>query len=382
MAARLQSAQRQNFLSTEQVGLVLQLEHQRVGGYEANQNKSVSFWDSYWAAPRQEPGLRVVSTCQELHKLKEFQSQTYTKLKLVKVCLEGQEGVIKGYCHHDCRPIKGYIDCLPPSLRQLQFVTKALRLVSSYQNDLMANGAIFTAIIKQCPFLDSLDMRFDTIKVSSFYRDHGVLGLDGFSNLNEFQFEGNWRSVSDDEFSAFISRNPNLAILSLDVDSNSSGNNILLNNSRQLRSLKLRSTKEGCKGYSGDYRSVFNAGWMSFCTKLEYLWVMADLQKGFDELLENLHHLQALQVLRLEKVGDRDVTEEELKSIVNALPMLRILQLPQNFYLADTTWGKLLQDIPKTLEQVYQRNQYESLLFECNALTKIDIRGKKEQEQD
>ena len=43
---------------------------------------------------------------------------------------EGQEGVIKGYCHHDCRPIKDYIDCLPASLRQLQFVTKALRLVS------------------------------------------------------------------------------------------------------------------------------------------------------------------------------------------------------------------------------------------------------------
>ena len=31
---------------------------------------------------------------------------------------------------------------------------------------------------------------------------------------------------------------------------------------------------------------------------------------------------------------------------------------------------------------VLLRNQYESLLFECNALTKIDIRGKKEQEQD
>ena len=26
--------------------------------------RSVSFWDSYWAAPRQEPGLRVVSSCQ------------------------------------------------------------------------------------------------------------------------------------------------------------------------------------------------------------------------------------------------------------------------------------------------------------------------------
>ena len=64
-------------------------------------------------------------------------------------------------------------------------------------------------------------------------------------------------------------------------------------------------------------------------------------------------------------MGDRDVTEEELKAIVKALPLLRvsilplprvsqarfdkkcnslqILQLPQNFYLADTTWGKLLQ---------------------------------------
>ena len=26
--------------------------------------RPVSFWDSYWAAPRLEPGLRVVSTCQ------------------------------------------------------------------------------------------------------------------------------------------------------------------------------------------------------------------------------------------------------------------------------------------------------------------------------
>jgi len=136
------------------VGLVLQLEYQRVGGAKADSSRALSFWDTYWTQKKEEPGLRTVTTCQELHKLKEYQDQSYTKLKLVKVCLEGQEGVIKGYCHHDCRPIKGYIELLPPSLRHLQFTTKALHLVSSYQNDLMANGAIFMAIIKQCPLLD------------------------------------------------------------------------------------------------------------------------------------------------------------------------------------------------------------------------------------
>ena len=64
------------------------------------------------------------------------------------------------------RPIKEYIVYLPPSLHKLEFVTKALHLVSSYQNDLMENGAIFTAIVKPV----------DKVKVSSYYRDCGVLG--------------------------------------------------------------------------------------------------------------------------------------------------------------------------------------------------------------
>ena len=84
--------------------------------------------------------------------------------------------MIRGYCQHDYRPIKEYIAYFPPSLRKLEIVTKVLHLVSSYQNDLMGNGAIFTAIIKKCPLLDTLHMQFDTVKVSSYRRDCGVLG--------------------------------------------------------------------------------------------------------------------------------------------------------------------------------------------------------------
>ena len=37
-------------------------------------------------------------------------------------------------------------------------------------------------------------------------------------------------------------------------------------------------------------------------------------------------------MLRLEKVGDRDVTEEELKAIVNALPLLRVGKVKKKNY--------------------------------------------------
>ena len=41
-------------------------------------------------------------------------------------------------------------------------------------------------------------------------------------------------------------------------------------------------------------------------------------------------------MLRLEKVGDRDVTEEELKAIVNALPLLRVGKVIQ--IICFTVW--------------------------------------------
>ena len=80
---------------------------------------------------------------------------------------------------------------------------------------------------------------FDTCKVSSYYRDHGVLGLDGFSGLTEFKFEGVWSSVSSEEFSAFVTRNPTLQIIDLNLDLNPVANNILLRKTN-LQIIRLR----------------------------------------------------------------------------------------------------------------------------------------------
>ena len=48
------------------------------------------------------------------------------------------------------------------------------------------------------------------------------------------------------------------------------------------------------------------------------------LLKGFWQPYNNIENAFETQVLRLERVGDRDVTEEELKIIVKALPQLRV----------------------------------------------------------
>ena len=48
----------------------------------------------------------TINSCQELEKLESLQDSHYDKLKLLRVCLEGQEGLIRGYCQHDFKPIR------------------------------------------------------------------------------------------------------------------------------------------------------------------------------------------------------------------------------------------------------------------------------------
>ena len=48
----------------------------------------------------------TINTCQELERLESLQNIQYDKLKLLRVCLEGQEGLIRGYCQHDYKPIR------------------------------------------------------------------------------------------------------------------------------------------------------------------------------------------------------------------------------------------------------------------------------------
>ena len=80
--------------------------------------------------------------------------------------------------------------------------------------------------------------------------DIGVLGLDGFSNIAEFRFDGVWNSMSDEEYYSFVSRNPSLTILDLNIDSqhNTVGNNILLSNCRNLQVIRLRCSRNNVNG--------------------------------------------------------------------------------------------------------------------------------------
>ena len=122
--------------------------------------------------------------------------------------------------------------------------------IFSYSNSVMGNGAIFTAISKQCPLLDSVHLSLNTKKFSPTYLDKGVLGLDGFFNLLELKLDGNFNILSEDEYCSFVTRNSSLVILDISIDRNCLGNNILLSNCHHLQMLRLRCDhKEGINNW-------------------------------------------------------------------------------------------------------------------------------------
>ena len=156
-------------LTPSQCGPLLQLESDRAGLRERPRTQEATCdWD-WWTlimgcdpipfqAESQAERMVTINTCEELVRLESLQDTRYDKLKLVRVCLEGQEGLIRGYCQHDYKPISEYLAHLPPSLRSIEICPGLLYLVSSYQNDLMGNGAIFASISRICPLLDTLHM--------------------------------------------------------------------------------------------------------------------------------------------------------------------------------------------------------------------------------
>ena len=110
----------------------------------------------------------------------------------------------------------------------------------------IGNGVIFNSISKQCPLLDSINFNIETRKLTSTYKDFGVLGLDGFSNILDLKTDGTWNTVSDDEYFSFMTRNPNVVVMDLNMDQNHSRNNIFLTNCRKLEVLRLH-----CSTYKG-----------------------------------------------------------------------------------------------------------------------------------
>ena len=75
----------------------------------------------------------TITACEELELLAEREEDCSTdKLTLIRICMEGQEGLIRGYCQHDYRPVTEYIQFFPRSLRMLEFRTKATVLLHRF----------------------------------------------------------------------------------------------------------------------------------------------------------------------------------------------------------------------------------------------------------
>ena len=250
------------------------------------------------------------------------------------MCLEGHHGFFRGYCKHNFRPINDLISHLPPSLRTFNIRQKYLYIISSLKTDIIGNGALFNEINKQCPLLDSVHLSFDTRKMSSSYRDVGVLGLDGFSNILELNCDGNWGSLSTEEYYSFVSRNPRLTILDMRLDSNLGGNSVLLTSSRYLKVLRLRCGKEKhmstqlslnhpiALSQSSDCSDSMSYHWFASQPRLEYLKIHCDISTSIERFLTELQLLKSLRVLIFEKI--EEFREEHFLSILASLESLEV----------------------------------------------------------
>ena len=159
-------------------------------------------------------------------------------------------------------------------------------------------------------------------------------GLDGFSNLTEFKFDGVWNSVSGEEFRAFLTRNPNLAILDLNLDMNEKANGVLLCCSKNLMILRLRCSPGSgssfhsriilhlCFLFAGSCKKLMSYNWFHVQEHLRYLWIQCDLTNTAEKFLEKLYLLKSLRVLRLDEM--KGFTEGFFFQILAVLPALEV----------------------------------------------------------
>jgi len=196
-------------------------------------------------------------------------------------------------------------------------------------------------------------MYFNTFKVSSYYRDHGVLGLDGFSGLTEFKFDGVWNSVSKEEFLAFATRNPTLEIIDINVDQNQEANNILLKKTN-LQIVRLRCSRRSnrqlsnCPGLRqhklhsplGQCKRRMTFSWFRHQQNIKYIWIQCDLKHSVQKLLDFLPLLKNLKILHLDDA--EGFKKEDFFKILEISPSLEVLGLPRGFTPEEDFWISLL----------------------------------------
>ena len=95
---------------------------------------------------------QLVQQCEKLKLLENTRNKRYMELRLENVCLADNQGLVKGLCLHNNKPLSSFITCLPPSLRRLEWTNEIVYLMTTYQADLFGYSNVFAGIYF-CPKL-------------------------------------------------------------------------------------------------------------------------------------------------------------------------------------------------------------------------------------
>ena len=145
--------------------------------------------------------------------------------------------------------------------------------------------------------------------------------------------------MAQEEFKAFVRRNPNLQIIDLNLDHNQVANSILLQNTN-LQIVRLRCSNRGERQrrlVMGPCKKLRFYSWFRNQPNLKYLWLECDFSSSIDQLLESLPVLKDLRILRLEEA--QGFKEKDFHKILEILPSLEVRLLTSNlkkeFYKSD-----------------------------------------------
>ena len=140
--------------------------------------------------------------------------------------------------------------------------------------------------------------------------------------------------MAQEEFKAFVRRNPNLQIIDLNLDHNPAANTILLQNTN-LQMLRLRCSSRGgmlVEEFSpgrkqhrlalGHCKKLRFYSWFQNQPNLKYLWLECDLSRSVDQFLKSLPVLKDLRILRLEEA--QGFKEKDFHKILEILPSLEV----------------------------------------------------------
>ena len=142
--------------------------------------------------------------------------------------------------------------------------------------------------------------------------------------------------MAQEEFTAFVGRNPTLQIIDLNLDLNPVANKVLLEKTN-LQIVRLRCSSRirlvedplfnsGLKqhrvvlGHCKKLGQIYD--WFHKQPNLKYLWLECDISSSIHQLLESLPFLKDLRILQLDEA--QGFNEENFHKILEVLPSLEV----------------------------------------------------------